>query len=104
MALGGPFPLGPTAYVRDMHTVGAKTSPGTQPDPLDVALREIDIAVQLVVSGGARIVQLTGLEAAESAAALGLAQAQAAGVEFALQRSSSAPSVVSLRIGPRIDD
>lgn len=87
-----------------MHKVGAKTSPGTQPDPLDVALREIDVAIQLVVSGSARIVQLSGLEAAERAAALGLAQAQAAGVEFALQRSGSAAGAVSLRIGPRLDD
>jgi hypothetical protein len=87
-----------------MHEVGAKPSPATQPDPLDVALREIDVAIQLVLSGGARIVQLSGLEAAERAAALGLAQAQAAGVEFALQRSSSAPGAVSLRIGPCLDD
>jgi hypothetical protein len=87
-----------------MHKVGAKTSPATQPDPLDVALREIDVAIQLVVAGGARIVQLSGLEAAESAASLGLAQAQAAGVEFALQRSGSDGGSVSLRIGPRLDD
>ena len=87
-----------------MHEVGAKASPGTEQDPLDVALREIDVAIHLVVSGGARIVQLSGLEAAERAAALGLAQAQATGVEFALQRSSSAPGAVSLRIGPRLDE
>jgi hypothetical protein len=86
-----------------MHEVGARTSPGTQPDPFDVALREIDIAIQLVVSGGARIVQLSGLEAAERAAPLGLAQAQAAGVEFAMQRSGSATGGVSLRIGPPFD-
>jgi hypothetical protein len=85
-----------------MHEVGAKTTPGTQPDPLEVALREIDIAIELVLSGRASVVQLSGLEAAETAAALGLAQAQAAGVEFALQRSSSAAGAVSLRIGPRL--
>lgn len=87
-----------------MHEVGARTTPGTQPDPLEVALTEIDVAIQLVMSGGARIVQLSGLEAAERAASLGLAQAQAAGVEFALQRSASAGGAVSLRIGPRLDD
>lgn len=87
-----------------MHEVGAQTTPGTQPDPLEVALTEIDVAIQLVMSGGARIVQLSGLEAAERAASLGLAQAQAAGVEFALQRSASAGGAVSLRIGPRLDD
>ena len=86
-----------------MHEVGAKTSPGSQPDPLDVALREIDVAIELVVSGLARVVQLTGLEAAERAAALGLAQAQAASVSFELQRSSAVAGAVSLRIGPRLD-
>lgn len=86
-----------------MHEVGAKASPETQPDPLEVALREIDIAIELVVSGGATVVQLSGLEAAERAAALGLAQAQAAGVAFALQRSGAARGAVSLRIGPRDD-
>lgn len=86
-----------------MHEVGAKNSPETQPDPLDVALREIDVAIELVASGLARVVQLSGLEAAERAAALGLAQAQAAGVRFELQRSSSAAGAVSLRIGPRLD-
>ena len=86
-----------------MHEVGARTSPGTQPDPLDVALREIDVAIKLVASGLARVVQLTGLEAAERAAAMGLAQAQAVGVRFELQRSSSVAGAVSLRIGPRLD-
>ena len=87
-----------------MHEVGAKTSPDSQPDPLDVALREIDVAIELVASGLARVVQLTGLEAAERAAALGLAQAQSAGVRFELQRSNSVAGAVSLRIGPRLDE
>lgn len=87
-----------------MHEVGAKDAPGTQPDPLEVAHSEIEVAIRLVVSGGARIVQLSGLEAAERAAALGLAKAQAAGVEFALQRSDSVGGTVSLRIGPCLDD
>jgi hypothetical protein len=87
-----------------MHEVGAKSSPGTEPDPYDVAVREIEIAIELVVSGRARVVQLSGLEAAERAAAVGLAQAQDAGVEFILQRSGSAPEAVSLRIGPLHDD
>jgi hypothetical protein len=87
-----------------MHEVGAKAAPGTEPDPYDVAVREIDIAIKLVASGSARVVQLSGLEAAERAAATGLAAAQAAGVEFALQRSGSDPGAVSLRIGPLRDD
>jgi hypothetical protein len=87
-----------------MHEVGAKSAPGTQPDPFDVAVREIEIAIELVVSGRARVVQLSGLEAAERAAAAGLAAAQSARVGFALQRSGSDPRTVSLRIGPRRDD
>jgi hypothetical protein len=87
-----------------MREVGAKRSPGTEPDPYDVAVREIAIAVELVVSGLARVVQLSGLAGAERAASVGLAQAQAAGVDFALQRSGSAGGAVSLRIGPRLDD
>jgi hypothetical protein len=87
-----------------MHEVGAKAEPGARPDPFDVAAREIEIAIELVVSGRARVVQLSGLEAAERAAALGVAAAQSAGVAFALQRSGSDPQTVSLRIGPRHDD
>ena len=87
-----------------MHEVGAKAAPGTQPDPFDVAVREIEIAIELVVSGRARVVQLSGLEAAERAAASGLAAAQSACVAFAMQRSGSDPGTVSLRIGPRSDD
>lgn len=87
-----------------MHEVGARLASRNQPDPFDVAVREIEIAIELVVSGRARVVQLSGLEAAERAAAIGLAAAQSAGVEFALQRSGSDARAVSLRIGPRHDD
>lgn len=86
-----------------MHDVGPKTSPGTRPDPLEVALREIDVAIQLVVSGRARVVELAGLEMAERAAGQGLAQAQAAGVRFELKRSRSDAGIASLRIGPSLD-
>jgi hypothetical protein len=86
-----------------MHEVGAKVSPRSRPDPFDVALREIDVAIQLVVSGRARVVELVGLDAAERAAGPGLAQAQAAGVRFELQRSSADAGVVRLRIGPNLD-
>lgn len=86
-----------------MHEIGAKTSPGTRPDPLDIAIREIDIAIELVVSGRARVVELAGLEAAEHAAGSGLARAQADGVRFELRRSGSDAGVVSLRIGPTLD-
>ena len=86
-----------------MHDVGSRITPLRDPDPLAVALREIDIAIELVLSGAARAVELAGLEAAERAAGQGLAQAQAAGVGFELHRSSSSADIVSLRIGPIID-
>jgi hypothetical protein len=86
-----------------MHDVGDRISPIRDPDPLTVALTEIDVAIELVLSGAARVVELAGLEAAERAAGQGLAQAQAAGVRFELHRSSSSADIVSLRIGPVID-
>jgi hypothetical protein len=85
-----------------MHDVDSGISPIRDPDPLTVALREIDIAIQLVVSGSARVVELVGLEAAEVVAGQGLARAQAAGVGFELHRSSAAAGAVSLRIGPAL--
>lgn len=85
-----------------MHEVAQKPGQGPDPDPLDVAIREIDIAVELVLSGAATVVQLSGLDGAERAAARGLAEAQSAGVEFALLRSGSPSGTVSLRIGPRL--
>ena len=86
-----------------MHDVGASISPIRDPDPLAVALREIDVAIQLVASGRARVVELVGLEAAELVAGQGLAQAQAAGIAFELHRSSTAAGAVSLRVGPALD-
>ena len=87
-----------------MHEVGQKPARGPEPDPLDLATREIGIAIELVLSGGAMVVQLSGLDGAERAAALGLAEVQTAGVEFALLRSGSPSRTVSLRIGPRLGD
>ena len=72
------------------------------PDPLDVALREIEMAVDLVASGRARVVELVGLAAAERAAGSGVAMAQAEGVRFAALRSGV--GTVSLRIGPKLHD
>jgi hypothetical protein len=73
-------------------------------DPTSVALREIDMAIDLVRTGRARVVELAGLDAAERAAGLGIAQAQAAQVGFSLRRSPTQPGAVTLRIGPSLDD
>jgi len=81
-----------------MPDVKARSKRAPAPDPLDVAVREIEIAVDLVSSGRARVVELVGLPAAERAAGFGVAAAQAAGVQFSVQRSGSGSA--SLRIGP----
>lgn len=73
-------------------------------DPLEIALAEIDVAIALVTGGQARRVHLCGLSAVERAAGLGLARAQAAGVQFALERDAAPGRAVSLVIGPAIDD
>jgi hypothetical protein len=84
-----------------MSDVRARARRGQEPDPLDVAVREIEIAVDLVGSGRARVVELVGLAAAARAAGFGVAKAQAAGVRFSVQRSGSGS--VSLRVGPIIE-
>ena len=83
-----------------MPDVKARSRRAPAPDPFDVALREIEIAVDLVSSGRARVVELVGLPAAERAAGFGVAAAQAAGVQFSVQRSGSGSA--SLRIGPSL--
>jgi hypothetical protein len=83
-----------------MPDVKARSRRAPAPDPFDVALREIEIAVDLVSSGRARVVELVGLPAAERAAGFGVATAQAAGVQFSVLRSAAGS--VSLRIGPRL--
>jgi hypothetical protein len=65
-----------------------------------IALAEIDAAIALVVGGAARRVRLTAVPFAESAAATGLARAQAAGVAFAVERAERI-GVTTLTIGPR---
>jgi hypothetical protein len=86
-----------------MSDARARLRSARRPDPLEVALREIDIAINLVSSGRARVVELVGLPAAERAAGFGLAKAQAAGVRFMVQRTGDTTASVSLRIGPPFD-
>ena len=73
-------------------------------DPLDIALNEIEAAIELVRRGMARRVRLCGLTAGERAAGSGLARAQEAGVYFALERGVAPLFAVSILIGPAIDD
>jgi hypothetical protein len=70
-------------------------------DPFERTLFEIDAAIALVVAGAAVTVRLVALPAAERAAVIGAARAQAAGVAFRLRREP--PASISLVVGPRLD-
>jgi len=72
-------------------------------DPLEIALAEIEAAIELVRRGQARRVRLVGLAAVEHAAGVGLARAQDAGVCFALERSTERGQAISILIGPGSD-
>jgi hypothetical protein len=63
------------------------------------ALVEINAAIALVTARVARRVQLTGLPFAEAAAAVGLANARAAGIVFRLDRADR-EGVATVTIGP----
>jgi hypothetical protein len=66
-------------------------------DDLDAALREIDVAIEMVVRGAAVRVRLVGLSDPDTLAPIALARAQLAGVEFHLDRAGSTPR---LTFGP----
>jgi hypothetical protein len=86
-----------------MSHVWPQRPPASERDPRGIALGEIDVAIALVRLGQARRVRLYGLIGAERAAGVGLARAQEAGVEFALERGTAPGLPVSLVIGPTID-
>jgi hypothetical protein len=81
----------------------SRLRPASPPDSVEIALAEIDVAIALVRRGHARRVVLAGLEAAEHAAAIGLARAQAAGMGFALERPDLSGHPFSLVVGPKVD-
>ena len=96
-------PLGGRDYVGGMNRVWSGVPAASERDPLEIAIAEIEVAIALVQRGQARRVRLVGLVAAEHAAGAGLALAQAAGVQFALERGTAPGLPVSLVIGPAID-
>ena len=87
-----------------MNPLWSQILPAPVADPLEIALAEIDVAIELVRRGHARRVRLCGLSAGERAAGPGLARAQEAGLRFTLQREAAPGVAVSLLIGPVIDD
>ena len=68
-----------------MDTAGILRLPNAD-DPLDADLREVDVAIEMVLRGAAIRVRLVGLHAADAIAAIALARAQVAGVEFRVER------------------
>jgi hypothetical protein len=73
--------------------------PNASMDAIDHDLIEIDAAIVLVARGLATRVRLVGLMRPEAAAAIGLAHAQLANVDFSLERNPGAGATVTL--GPR---
>jgi hypothetical protein len=65
----------------------------------DRELADVAVAIELVATGGARRVTLTGLQRSEDVAPEGLALAQAAGVRFALQRDRQ-NGLATIVVGP----
>ena len=63
-------------------------------DPIDAELREVDVAIALVVKGAAVCVRLVGLASAEHIAPIALAHAQAAGVDLRIDGSGSTTHLV----------
>jgi hypothetical protein len=98
-----PFPRPSRAGASASPPVGG--TPGAFDEGVDVAeidapaLAEIDAAIALVAARVARRVRLVALPIVESVAALGLAHARAAGIEFACERGERI-GVATLTIGP----
>ncbi|HET8786949.1 MAG TPA: hypothetical protein VFM38_15045 [Candidatus Limnocylindrales bacterium] len=76
-----------------MDTAGLIVLPRAE-DPIDADLREVDVAIALVVQGAAVSVRLVGLTSAERIAPTALARAQAAGVDFRVDGSGSTTRLV----------
>ena len=81
-----------------MDIVSPIPFPGAPSDPLGHDLAEIDAAIGLVADGRATRVRLVNLGHPDEIAAVGLAHAQDAGIEFRLDRNGSATAVT---VGPR---
>ena len=73
--------------------------PGAREDVGAAALAEINAAIELVTARVARRVQLTALPFVEAAAAVGLANARAAGIAFRFDRADRV-GVATVTIGP----
>jgi hypothetical protein len=80
-----------------MDTAGVVVLPRTV-DALETDLREVDVAIALVAGGAAARIRLVGLSDVDAVAPTALARAQAAGIEFRIDRGST----TSLTFGPAV--
>ena len=72
--------------------------PRSRTEPLEHDLAHVDAAIELVLRGQAIRVRLAGLTDPETLASVALARAQAAGLDFVIDRGGAAST---LTIGPR---
>jgi len=79
-----------------VDTVGLSVLPLAE-DPIEMDLREVDVAIQMIARGAAVRVRLVGLNLPDLAAPEALARAQAAGVGF---RIDHAGATTRLTFGP----
>ena len=76
-----------------MDTAGIVRLPHAD-DPAEADLREVDVAIEMVVRGAARRMRLVGLHAADEIAPIALARAQSAGVAFRVEHEGTATRLI----------
>ena len=81
-----------------MEPAGIIMLPRVRTDPFELETADLDAAIELVRTGLADRVRLVGLSLADDLAAIGLARAQAADVDFSVDRH---PHALTLTVGPR---
>jgi hypothetical protein len=82
-----------------MDPAGIIVLPRRRTDPFELDLAHIEAAIELVRNGQAARVRLVGLADAADLAPIGLARAQAVGLDFAVERHDDA---LTLTFGPRL--
>ena len=81
-----------------MEPAGIIMLPRVRTHPFELEAADLDAAIELVRAGLAHRVRLVGVSTAGDVASVGLARAQAADVDFTVDRHHQA---LTLTIGPR---
>jgi hypothetical protein len=81
-----------------MEPAGIVMLPRVRTDPFELDAADLEAAIELVRTDLAHRVRLVGLSTAGELAAIGLARAQAADLDFTVERDDHA---LTLTIGPR---